>query len=200
MPSWKPISPRRLTGQRSSKGVTLNVLPPSNLPDEELVEAANRGDAPAMRGLYSRYRDWVYGQAIRMVGNHDDAVDVVQDTFIYFFGKFPRFTLTCQIKTFLYPVVRNLSLNVLTARRKVVSLGGHDVEKIPNRRSSGAGRHEFDDLIKDLGEDEKEILILRFAEEFSLPEIAEALSIPLGTVKSRLHRALSQLRSRLTEQ
>ncbi|MBN1425469.1 RNA polymerase sigma factor [Candidatus Fermentibacteria bacterium] len=181
-------------------GVGLNVLEPTPLPDTDLVDAANRGDAAAMRALYFRYRDWVYGQAIRMVGTHDDAIDVVQEAFIYFFGKFPRLTLTSQIKTFLYPVVRNLSLNVLTARRKVVSLGGHDVEKIPNGRSSGSNRHEFDDLIKGLGEDEQEILILRFVEEFSLKEIAETLSIPLGTVKSRLHRALAHVRPLLTGQ
>jgi len=168
--------------------------------DEELIDAANTGEAAAMRALYFRYRDWVYGQAIRVVASHDDAVDVVQDAFIYFFGKLPYLRLTSQLKTFLYPVVRNLSLNVLTARRKVVPLGGEAIERIANGRPPVSGHHEFDDLIKDLAADDQEVLVLRFVEDLSLQEIADALSIPLGTVKSRLHRALSHVRVLLANQ
>ena len=60
---------------------------PDKQSDEELVMAANRGEAEAMEALYFRYRDWAYSLAWRFCGNREDALDVLQDTFAYFFNK-----------------------------------------------------------------------------------------------------------------
>ena len=87
--------------------------------DEELVAAANRGSATAFEALYQRHREWVVRLAYRFTRNEHDALDVLQDTFAYFFGKFPGFHLTARLTTFLYPVVRNLAL---TRRRKAARL------------------------------------------------------------------------------
>src|SRR5690348_6654700 len=83
--------------------------------DLELVAAINDGDAAAFEVLYLRYRDWVAGLAYRFTGDSDTALDVLQETFLYFLKKFPGFRLTANLKTFLYPAVRNLSI---AARRK----------------------------------------------------------------------------------
>src|ERR1041385_8586413 len=83
--------------------------------DLELVAAINRGDADAFGVLYLRYRDWVTALAFRFTGDESLALDVLQETFLYFLKKFPGFKLTAQLKTFLYPVVKNLSI---AARRK----------------------------------------------------------------------------------
>src|SRR5438093_11805475 len=83
--------------------------------DLELIAAINAGDAAAFEALYFRYRDWVAGLAYRFTGDSDAALDVLQETFLYFLRKFPGFRLTANLKTFLYPAVRNLSI---AARRK----------------------------------------------------------------------------------
>src|SRR5437667_8192881 len=83
--------------------------------DRELIAAINDGQADAFEALYYRYRDWVVGLAYRFTGDRELALDVLQETFLYFLRKFPGFILTAQLKTFLYPAVRNLSIS---ARRK----------------------------------------------------------------------------------
>ena len=71
-------------------------------PDRELVDLANKGDSEAFEALYYRYRDWVYRLAWRFTGHQQDALDVLQDTFVYLLGKFPGFELTASMTTFLY--------------------------------------------------------------------------------------------------
>src|SRR6266571_9345084 len=83
--------------------------------DLELISAINSGDDSAFEVLYYRYRDWVVALAFRLTGDRELALDVLQETFLYFVKKFPGFRLTAQLKTFLYPAVRNLSI---AARRK----------------------------------------------------------------------------------
>ena len=83
--------------------------------DLDLIAAINSGDAAAFEILYRRYRDWVIHLAHRFTGDSDAALDVMQETFLYFLKKFPGFRLTANLKTFLYPAVRNLSI---AARRK----------------------------------------------------------------------------------
>ena len=171
--------------------------------DDDLVAAANAGDESAFEALYFRYRDWVVSRAWRITGNGEDALDVLQETFLYLFGKFPGFELRARMTTFLYPAVRNLSLERLRKRGRTVPLDGEagDVEppEPPARdtRDIGAERRELAETVRGLPAAEREIVILRFCDEMSLQEIAQALGCPLGTVKSRLHSALSRLRRRL---
>ncbi len=172
------------------------IEPSEHQVDLDLVDEANRGDSQAMKALYFRHRDWVYGQAYRVCENEDDALDVVQEVFIYFFAKFPGFELRSQLKTFLYPVARNISLNLIKKQRRVVPLERRHTDKLTNGSPPPSSRVGFYDMISRLPEDGQEILLLRFAEDFSLQQIAETLSIPLGTAKSRLHRALTQLRAK----
>src|SRR5690349_24540123 len=86
-----------------------------NLSDQQLVDAINAGDARAFDALYFRYRDWVVRLATRFTGHGDDALDVLQETFAYVLRKFPGFRLSASMTTFLYPVVKNLSI---AAKRK----------------------------------------------------------------------------------
>src|SRR5262249_53904306 len=98
--------------------------PPADDPrsDQQLIAAINAGDAGAFDSLYYRYRDRVLRLAVRFTGDHDDALDVLQETFAYLFRKFPGFLLTSRMTTFLYPAVRNLSLAARRKRRGAKSL------------------------------------------------------------------------------
>ena len=160
--------------------------------DADLVAALNRGDADAFDALYFRYRDWVVRLAHRFTGNVDDALDVMQEAFAYLFGKFPGFVLTARMTTFLYPVVRNLSI---AARRKRGRLVSDDL--LYNPIAPPRRQDDPDDLaavLRSLPDIQREVLLMRFVDDLKLSEIAEALSIPEGTVKSRLHNALSALK------
>jgi len=161
-----------------------------------LIESANKSDAEAFEALYRRYRDWVYRLAWRFTGNRDDAMDVLQETFAYLLGKFPGFELTAAMTTFLYPVVRNLSVNV----RKRAGRFASDAEVLddlaaPHQDESRNSLTELAAVLAVLPDEQREVVLMRFVDAMSLAEIAVALAIPLGTVKSRLHNAMNSLRA-----
>ncbi len=166
------------------------------LSDRELVAAINRGDPAAFEVLYFRYRHWVTGLAFRFTRDSDAALDVLQETFLYVLRKFPGFRLTANFKTFLYPAVRNLSI---TARRKAERYQAsaealNRLENTPGSVDTGSASGELNVVLASLPEEQREVILLRFVDGLSLGEIAEAMAIPLGTVKSRLHNALQALR------
>ena len=155
----------------------------------------NACDEQAFEWLYQRHRDWAYAMAWRILGSAQNAEDVLQETFCYVLGKFPGFELRCQFRTFLYPVVRNLALGALRGERRYV--GGEQasaaIEMLVSTNEQNVGR-DFQDIIASLSPEHRETLMLRYIDGMTLPEIAELVGIPLGTAKSRLHHALSQLR------
>lgn len=162
--------------------------------DRELITAVNAGDADAFEALYFRHRDWVANLAFRFTGDHHLALDVTQETFLYFLKKFPGFQLTANLKTFLYPAVKNLSF---TARRKAVRLQSaeEELELLEAPADSPEGGSEgLVVVLAGLSEERREVLLLRFVDGLALAEIAAALEVPLGTVKSRLHYTLDTLR------
>jgi len=164
--------------------------------DLDLIAAINHGDSAAFEKLYFRYRNWVAALAFRFTGDSNAALDVLQDTFLYVLKKFPGFRLTASFKTFLYPAVRNLSI---TARQKTAryQASPSDAETLENVAAPATRRessHELELLLGRLGEEQREVILLRFVDGLSLKEIADAMDVPLGTVKSRLHNGLESLR------
>jgi RNA polymerase sigma-70 factor (ECF subfamily) len=167
---------------------------PASDRERELVDRANAGDRRALETLYGDHRDWVTALAYRFTGSPDDALDVLQETYLYFFSKFPGFELRASIRGFLYPVVKHSSITVIRRRRQLVDLesrrSGEAVTDVGWHGAEG----RFARLVDRLPDGQREVVQLRFALDFRLEEIAEALEIPLGTVKSRLHNALRSLR------
>ncbi len=166
--------------------------------DLDLVAAADRGDAAAMEELYRRHRGWVHSLALRFAGDAEDAADATQEVFFYLFQKFPGFELTCELRSFLFPAVRNTAIRL---RRKRARLAPLPDDAEPAARPEGPEPGDGDDrlagLVAALSDELREVVILRFGRDLALEEIARELGLPLGTVKSRLHRALGQLRERL---
>ena len=173
----------------------MSPAPHENRTDLQLVDALNQGDAAAFDVLYFRHRDWVMRLAMRFTGHHEDALDVLQETFAYFVRKFPGFELTAAVTTFLYPAVRNLSLAARRKRLRSVSDNQDTLSLIPETAlSDSANRDELTQTLKCLSDAHREILLMRFVDEMTQPEIAIALNVPLGTVKSRVHHALLAIR------
>ena len=162
--------------------------------DQSLIARANLGDEDAMRALYDKHKEFCVNLAVKYLDDRDEALDVLQETFKYFFAKFPGFILTCQLRTFLFPVVRNLCLSRLRKKKPNVDSKVLEFQEAKEIRDPEADKERVVDMVAKLGEEHREVVILRFAEQMTLEEISESLSIPKGTVKSRLHNALKKLR------
>ncbi len=161
-------------------------------PDSALVLRARRGDAAAFETIFDRHSGWVTALAMRFLGQRDDALDVLSETFEYLVGKMPSLTLTTTLRGFLYPVVRHLSISKHRQRKRRANVD--DVVLID---ASWLDAWIQPDLRKALAAVEpphREVVLMRFGDGLSVREIAEALAIPEGTVKSRLHHAIRALR------
>jgi RNA polymerase sigma-70 factor (ECF subfamily) len=167
--------------------------------DEALVERARRGDEDALAALYRRHRDWVLRVATRVTGNRDDALDVLQDAFAYLFRKLgdPEFALSATVRGLLYPTVRHLALDRLRRRPEIDIDLLADV--LPDRSPPAGAAQDLQAAMSALSPPQREVLILRFADDLSLQQIADATGVPLGTVKSRLHHALAAVRRALRD-
>lgn len=163
--------------------------------DRELAAAINAGDMGAFDVLYHRYRDWAFGLAWRFCGDESDAADTVQEVFIYLAGKFPGLELTAAFTTFLYPAVKHTALAIRRKRRRAASLPDDldPAAPVPDPPAETT-RAQLADVLANLSEAHREVLLMRFVDDMSLEEIAAALAIPTGTVKSRLHHAIRDLR------
>lgn len=169
--------------------------------DKQLVEVCNGGGREeaiaAFEALYRRHRDFVLRVALRFTHDHELALDALQETFSYLLKKFPPpgdgLTLTAQLTTYLYPVVRNFAISSV---RKAVRYPPSDVEPddLPAKQHPAA-ESDIPALLRELSPDRREVIQLRFVDDMSLRDIAVALDIPIGTVKSRLHLAIKQLRN-----
>lgn len=163
--------------------------------DAELVRAAADGDGAAFDVLYRRHREWVLALALRHTRRRDEALDVAQDAFVQLLKQLPELELTGALTTWLYPVVVHRAID-LARRRARDARGDAALAAVPARVDEDASaRPELERVLRGLGVEQREVLMLRFADGLELQEIADALAIPLGTVKSRLHQALGHLRA-----
>lgn len=165
--------------------------------DAELVRRAAAGDRAAFETLYRRHRDWVLALAWRFTRHRSDALDVAQETFAYLWRRIPTLTLEARLTTFLYPAVRSLSLDAIKRRARHAPSTGADpgdtrASVTDTIRETANGLRE---AVAGLSDDHAEVVLMRFVHDMTIPEIAAALAIPLGTAKTRLHHALNRLRA-----
>ena len=166
-------------------------MPDDPRTDLQLIAALNRGDYNAFAPLYERHKDWVYRLATRYTEHHA-AQDVVQEVFAYLLAQFPGFKLTARITTYLYPVVKNIALSGKRRTRKlkfgeVPEAGTEEPEVLLPEGAMG-------EVLASLPAGQLEVLLMRVVDGMSVEEVAAALGIAEGTVKSRLHLTLEKLR------
>jgi RNA polymerase sigma-70 factor (ECF subfamily) len=176
----------------------------SRFSDHRLVEACGRGDLEAFGELVQRYKDPVVTFVYRYLGDFDRAEDIAQETFMRVLRGASSYRREAKFSTWLYTIAANLARDELRrlARRATGSLQEmHDEPGIyiDNLASDSLSpveelqRKETRDLVNRclqmLPEPEREVLIMKDLLDSSYEEIAEAIDIPMGTVKSRLNRA-----------
>ncbi len=175
--------------------------------ERELVLRCQAGDADAMEILVIRYQHWAYNIAHGILGHHEDAQDVAQDAFLSAWQNIGRFKFRSRFSTWLYRIVKNKSLNLISQyqRRKTEPMVIDDTHPyVPIHTESPealALRGEYREIVRaalaKLRESHRTILVLRELRELSYQEISEILGCTLGRVKSRLHEARKALKVEL---
>lgn len=179
--------------------------------EKKLIAAAQRGDKAAFGVLIKAYQRQAYGAAFSFVGNRDDALDLAQDAFVRAYRAIKRFDLAMPFYPWFHRILRNVCLNHLKRRnrRKETSLDqlmevGFDTEHDGRLPDDTAHLSDLKREIKlgmaQLSPEHREIIYLRHFQDLSYTEIAQCLSIPQGTVMSRLHGARKSLKKCLKAQ
>jgi RNA polymerase sigma-70 factor (ECF subfamily) len=177
--------------------------------DTLLIERALAGDSDAFGHLVRRYQDRLFNTLMHVIGNREEAEDVVQDAFTQAYANLNRFERRANFYTWLYRIAFNLSVSRRRRRRpqavadvEQVRRGG-DTEDPHDLPLQQLERQERIDLIRkalnSLNEEARTILVLREMDGCCYEAIADLLDVPVGTVRSRLHRARLQLKRYLDE-
>ncbi len=188
-----------------------SALPASLDPEVDLVRRARSGDRAAQESLVHRHRRSMFLLALQLLGNRDDALDVVQDAFLRFFSTLQRFDVRRPLKPWLYQIVRNRVVDLYRRRRvrrhepldrgdDAPALQLRDLRVDPERDAARSElRSRLWQALDELSPKQREILVLRDYQDLSYAEIATTLDIPIGTVMSRLHGARQRLRKILQD-
>lgn len=178
----------------------------------EKIKLVKRGDQSAFEDLVSFYQGKIYQHCYRMLGNAHEAEDIAQEAFIRAYMNIHSFDENRKFSTWLYRIATNLSIDRLRKRKpdyfldaevkgtegldmysRLQSSDASPVEEVENNELQ---RYIYEEIAQ-LPPKYKSIIILRYLEELSLLEISDILDIPLGTVKTRIHRGREALRKRL---
>jgi len=177
--------------------------------DAQLIDETLAGRSAAFGHLVRKYQDRLYNTVVHVVGNAEDARDIVQDAFVQAFIKLDTFRGSSAFYTWLYRIAFNLAITHRRRRRPTLS-----VEQV--RETSGTEPMDADDGPSDkmmreercgqvrqamdkLTQEHRVVLVLREVDGCCYETISEILELPVGTVRSRLHRARLQLRDQLEE-
>ena len=175
--------------------------------DLALIERAQRGDRDAVNQLVTKYQARAYQFAYRLTGNPDDASDLVAEAFVRVYTALPRFRRDSQFSTWLFRIVTNCFLDAKkkTDRKPTDQLEDAWVDvdakstiveqESPVEASERGEREEILQRgIEKLPEYQRAMIVMFHVENLSYEDIAAALDLPIGTVKSRLNRARLALR------
>ncbi len=178
------------------------------LSDQDLIAAAQAGDSTAVEELLGRHEKQVYRYGLRMCGSEDAARDVLQETLIAAFKGLHDFRGDAALSTWLYQIARSFCLK--SRRRGAgepashVALDEPEAQRIESSDAAPDARAEAREIgellqaaILALPETSREVIVLRDVEGLSAEEAATVTGLTIGALKSRLHRARTELREQL---
>jgi len=180
--------------------------------DAELVQRAQGGDPAAFAGLVSRYQDRVFNTCYRMCHHQADALDLTQAVFLRALEALPRYRSSANFFTWMYRIALNLMLTDRRRHRRRRTLpldaSGRHTPAEPAahepdgsevvRRQETAARVQW--ALDQLDDEFRAAVVLKDIENLNYATIAEILGVPVGTVKSRIHRGRLLLRDLLNEE
>ncbi len=176
--------------------------------DLELVARALEGSEAAYREIVRRYERSLFTLILRMVRDRSSAEDLAQDSFVKAFRNLRSFDPTRKFSSWLFKIAHNTAIDHLRRRDPVplsLDAAGPDetdlLASVPDRRAEPPDRalgradlaHCLERAVATLRPEYREAIVLRFTQDLSYDEIAEVMGLPLGTVKTHLHRARKEL-------
>jgi RNA polymerase sigma-70 factor, ECF subfamily len=163
-------------------------------PDAVLVSRARDGSRDAAGALFDRHWPGAWRLAAAVTGRRDMADDVVQDAFERAFAALTRFDTSRPFAPWLHRIVVNRSLDLLRSERRLVGLDSAGQLIAPDPGEEPAGDRALLEAVTGLSAQRRVVVVLRYGIGYSPAEIASLLELPVGTVHSRLARALDDLR------
>lgn len=178
--------------------------------DQHLIDQCLAGQTDAFGQLVERYQYRLFGSLVHVIGSADDAQDVAQDAFVQAFEKLGTFRGQSAFYSWLFRIALNAAVSAKRKTRRVTgsvdaireATGDEPVDK--NTSSSPDNAAHVGDrqrlvrrALAQLPEEYRTALVLKEMDDLKYEEIAEILGVPLGTVRSRIHRARQELRMRL---
>lgn len=185
--------------------------------DDQLVQRAQAGDESALNRLIAKYQRRIYAFVYHILRDADEAEELTQDVFIKLCANLPGFRSESKFSTWLFQIAKNLSLNRIKylKRRRYYSQTSLDESgdtgdernlEVPAEGKDAAAQIEdseanrlLHEKIGELGDDVRKPLVMRDIEGMRYDEIAKAMNLAEGTVKSRIHKARTELRESLGE-
>lgn len=179
--------------------------------DQSLIEICLAGRREAFGQLVDRYQNRLFHSLVHMLGSTEDAQDIAQDAFVQAYEKLATFRGQCQFYSWLFRIAFNTAVSSRRkSRHMTVSLDGRrectGQEPVDHRPSAepsysmdvGERQRLVRQALSELCEEFRTALVLKEMDGMSYEEIAEVIEVPLGTVRSRIHRARLELREKLS--
>lgn len=181
------------------------VSAPIEQDDARLVVASKNGDQDAFSLLVQKYQRRVFNLVFRMLQNYEEASEITQETFLAAWQGLPAFRGEARFTTWLYRIAYNCSLKQLDARKRdqalQAALQSEQALEDEDQRSIDLARLDNQELVQEqlsqLPPKYRVVLILRHLQDMTYEEMAEVLTMPIGTIKTHLFRARNLLKERL---
>jgi RNA polymerase sigma-70 factor (ECF subfamily) len=164
------------------------------LSESEILELVQKGDREAYQEIVVRHMQSAYYVALAFIHNHQDALDISQEAFIRAFRKIKKFDTRRPFFPWFYRILKNLCVDHYKRRRRLNEVPLESVRVLAVEHEDREMKKALWKGIDELPDEHKEIIILRYFQQFSYQEIAEILDKPIGTVMSSLFYAKKRLK------
>jgi len=167
--------------------------------DRRLVELVLEGDDAAFEYLFNRYREAIRRLFVARMGGDRDADDLLQETFIKVYINLARYSAEYTFGQWVYTIARNTFIDFVRRRQDDLPIDDRfaaPVSTAPTPEESvinGQRRAQIEHYLDQLEPRYRQLIVMRFFDEYSYEEIAAKLALPLGTVKTRIHRARERM-------
>ena len=166
--------------------------------DRDLIAKARRGNVEAYNLLISRWDKRIFNYLYRLVKDREDAMDLSQDVFLKAYQNLAKLEDSSRFGPWLYRIAHNEAYSLLRKNRPETELVDDYADRMPSRRMMPVEvTLAVERAMSRLSEEQREAVVLKIYEGFKFEEMAEVLSCPVSTIKSRLYTALDLLKDTL---
>lgn len=193
-----------LGSSSEEQGKEANYLPFDSLSDEQLLIRVGNGDREAFSRLYENTKKSIYSFILSIMKNPDDSEEIMQETYVKIWQSAPNYSPQGKPLAWMFTIARNFCMMKFRSEKHEADMGLSDLsEKETGEYCRGVenatDRMVLETALKNLGEEERTIVLLHASAGMKHREIADELSMPLATILSKYNRAVKKLQKILGE-